>query len=95
MKFRYIGADQTEWFGFEWHEGQVHDVTDEHAIRKLTNSVLFERVEEQSKPVLPPKLEEKIEEVLAETQDVEPPQMPEPRRRGRPPKVHQHPKYDG
>jgi hypothetical protein len=44
MKFRYVGEEYTEWFGFKWMAGTVHDVTDEHAIGKLSNSVLFEKV---------------------------------------------------
>lgn len=44
MKFRYVGDEFTEWFGFKWMTGTEHDVTDEHAIRKLSGSVLFERL---------------------------------------------------
>ncbi len=47
MKFRYIGAEPTEWFGHQWIKGVEHDITDEHAIRKLTGSVLFETVGEK------------------------------------------------
>lgn len=50
MKFRYIGEAYTEWFGFKWMTGTEHDVTDEHAVRKLTGSVLFEKVEEAPPP---------------------------------------------
>jgi hypothetical protein len=44
MKFRYVGEEYSEWFGFKWMTGTEHDVTDEHAIKKLSGSVLFERV---------------------------------------------------
>lgn len=44
MKYRYVGDEYTEWFGFKWMTGTEHDVTDEHAVKKLSNSVLFERV---------------------------------------------------
>jgi hypothetical protein len=44
MKFRYVGDAYTEWFGFKWMTGTEHDVTDPHAIGKLSNSVLFEKV---------------------------------------------------
>lgn len=44
MKFRYVGEEYTEWFGFKWMTGTEHDVTDAHAIGKLSNSVLFEKV---------------------------------------------------
>ena len=50
MKFRYIGEEYTEWFGHKWITGTVNDVADEHAIRKLSGSVLFEKVEECSVP---------------------------------------------
>lgn len=42
MKFRYVGEEYTEFFGFKWMTGTVHDVTDPHAVGKLSNSVLFE-----------------------------------------------------
>lgn len=45
MKFRYIGEEFTEWFGFKWMPGTVHDVEDAHAVGKLKNSALFEAVE--------------------------------------------------
>jgi hypothetical protein len=44
MKFRYVGEEYTEWFGFKWMTGTEHDVTDAHAIGKLSNSVLFVKV---------------------------------------------------
>lgn len=46
MKFRYIGEEFTEWFGFKWMPGTVHDVEDGHAVGKLKNSALFEVCEE-------------------------------------------------
>lgn len=45
MKFRYVGDEYTEWFGLKWMTGTEHDVTDEHAIRKLSGSALFAKVE--------------------------------------------------
>lgn len=45
MKFKYLGDEYTEWFGFKWITGMIHDVTDAHAIKKISNSVLFEAVE--------------------------------------------------
>lgn len=45
MKFRYIGEEYTEFFGFKWMHGTEHEVTDEHAVKKLANSVLFEKIE--------------------------------------------------
>lgn len=44
MKFRYVGEEYTEWFGFKWMTGTVHDVTDEHAVKKLSGSAHFEKV---------------------------------------------------
>lgn len=44
MKFKYVGEEYTEWFGFKWMQGTEHDVTDEHAIKKLSGSALFEAV---------------------------------------------------
>lgn len=45
MQFRYIGTEHSHFMGHEWINGLVHDVTDEHAIKKLSNSVLFEKVD--------------------------------------------------
>lgn len=45
MRFRYVGEEYTEWFGLKWMTGTEHDVTDEHAVSKLKNSVLFQAVE--------------------------------------------------
>jgi len=45
MKFRYIGKEHSTFMGFEWIKGTVHDVTDPHAIGKLSNSVLFEKAD--------------------------------------------------
>ena len=54
MKFRYVGEEMTEWFGFKWFPNTEHDVEDAHAIGKLTNSVLFEAVEGEPLPVSEP-----------------------------------------
>jgi len=43
MKFKFIGSEPSEFMGFKWYPGTEHDVTDDHAIRKLSNSVLFEK----------------------------------------------------
>lgn len=45
MKFRFIGEEPTLIFGLQWIKGTVHDVTDDHAVRKLSGSVLWEKVE--------------------------------------------------
>lgn len=45
MRFRYVGEEYTEWFGFKWMTSTEHEVTDEHAVSKLNNSVLFQAVE--------------------------------------------------
>ena len=44
MKFRYIGEEFTEWFGFKWMPNTEHDVHDPHAVGKLRNSALFQVV---------------------------------------------------
>jgi hypothetical protein len=36
MKFRYIGEEYSEIFGFKWVTGVVHDVEDAHAVTKLS-----------------------------------------------------------
>lgn len=46
MRFRYVGEEPCEWFGFKWLHGVEHDVTDAHAVGKLCSSVLFEAVDE-------------------------------------------------
>jgi hypothetical protein len=48
MKFRFIGDEPSLFFEFQWVKGVVHDVTDPHAIGKLSNSVLFEKVDGDS-----------------------------------------------
>lgn len=50
MKFRYVGDEYTEWFGFKWMTDTVHEVADEHAIKKLSNSVLFEKDDGAEEP---------------------------------------------
>lgn len=51
MQFRYIGTEHSVFMGHEWINGLVHDVTDPHAIAKLSNSVLFEKVDgEKAEP---------------------------------------------
>lgn len=50
MRFRYKGDEMCEWFGFQWIRGIEHDVTDDHAIGKLKNSVLFEAVDAKPAP---------------------------------------------
>jgi hypothetical protein len=43
MKFRYIGEEYSEIFGFKWATGMVHDVEDAHAVTKLSRMTnLFE-----------------------------------------------------
>ncbi len=55
MKFKFIGTEPSEFMGFQWYPGTEHDVTDEHAVRKLSNSVLFEKLGEDDKPKKPGK----------------------------------------
>jgi len=68
MQFKYIGGEFTEWFGFKWMNGTVHDVTDEHAIKKLSSSALFEQV--QDVPVKAPKAVAVEVEAEAESEPV-------------------------
>ncbi len=44
MRFRFIGDEPSDLYGFKWAKGVSHDVTDEHSIRKLSGSILFEKV---------------------------------------------------
>jgi len=46
MKFRFIGEEASEIFGFKWFPGTEHDVNDPHAVGKLKASVLFEEVKD-------------------------------------------------
>jgi hypothetical protein len=46
MKFKFIGEEPSEFMGFRWFPGTEHDVTDAHAIKKLSNSVLFEKLDD-------------------------------------------------
>lgn len=43
MKFKFVGTEPSDFMGFQWYPGTEHDVTDEHAIKKLSNSILFEK----------------------------------------------------
>lgn len=45
MKFKFIGEEPSEFMGFKWYPGTEHDVIEPHAIKKLSNSVLFEKLE--------------------------------------------------
>jgi hypothetical protein len=47
MRFRYIG-DSTEMiaFGYDFRNGATPEVTDPHALRKLSGNQFFEAVEE-------------------------------------------------
>lgn len=80
-KFRFIGDEPSDVFGFSWVHGTEHEVTDAHAVKKLTNNCFFETVE--STHSLPDTLTELVSSpaVLDDMQaPVEVPQMP--RRRG-------------
>jgi hypothetical protein len=79
MRFKFIGSEHSEVFGFQWMTGTVHDVTDEHAIRKLSHNALFEAVD--GAPAVEPAPTDVPEDVF-EDYVKEP-----PRRRGRPPKA--------
>lgn len=83
MKFRFVGEQPSEVFGFKWYPGTEHDVTDAHAIGKLKINCFFEVVEVESSSSLPATLTELVSSpaVLEDLQPpVEVPQMP--RRRG-------------
>ena len=72
MQFRYVGEEITEWFGFKWVPGTVHEVEDAHAIGKLKNSALFEKVEtpatQQYADIVKPRgRPRKVVEIEAET----------------------------
>lgn len=64
MKFKFIGEEYTEWFGFKWMQGTEHDVTDEHAIKKLSGSVLFEKVSASATAPAPKKAKAPAKEVI-------------------------------
>lgn len=63
MKFRFIGEEPSEFMGFKWFPGTEHDVTDAHAIKKLGNSVLFEKLEEPAAPEVKPQGKKKAQPV--------------------------------
>ena len=44
MQFKYAGEEPCEVFGLSWSKGTSHNVTDDHAIRKLKHHHLFEEV---------------------------------------------------
>lgn len=44
MKFKFIGTQYSEVFGLQWRPGDTHDVTDAHAIGKLTTHPMFQAV---------------------------------------------------
>lgn len=99
MKFRYTGREMTEVFGLQWGTNTVHDVTDAHAIKKLTHNQFFELVDgpnEASELPREAKLPQALENLLEEPTLTQPPHMPHhepsikpiqpmPARRGRPP----------
>lgn len=66
MKFKYIGDEYTEWFGFKWMQGTEHDVTDEHAIKKLSGSALFEALQTPIAAPVAPKRQPKIAKDVAD-----------------------------
>jgi hypothetical protein len=76
MRFKFIGSEHSEVFGFQWMTGTVHDVTDEHAIRKLSHNALFEAVD--GAPVAEPAQADIPEDVFEDY-------VKQPKRRGRPP----------
>lgn len=45
MKFRFIGEETSDLYGFKWHPGTTHDVEDAHAVKKLTNHPMFEQAD--------------------------------------------------
>ncbi|PPD07137.1 MAG: hypothetical protein CTY28_10165 [Hyphomicrobium sp.] len=74
MQFKFVGEDPSDAFGFMWYPGTVHDVTDDHAIRKLSNSVYFEAVGSPEPAPVDDMPEDKFEDYVKQ-----------PKRRGRPP----------
>jgi hypothetical protein len=45
MKFRFIGHEPSDLYGFKWFPGTTHDVEDAHAVKKLSNHPMFEVAE--------------------------------------------------
>ncbi len=52
MRFRFIGPEPAEVFGYKWTLGVVHDVLEEHAIGKLSNHAHFERADGTPPPAM-------------------------------------------
>jgi len=88
MKFMYLGEGSTTIFGHTFKAGEAVEVTDAHAIKKLTQmTALFAHDEEQETPAKveeAPKIlrSEKIVEHVTATEEA-------PKRRGRPPNATQ------
>lgn len=55
MKFTYLGAGETEVFGHTFRAGEPVEVTDEHAIKKLTHNQFFVSDETPAESTEPPK----------------------------------------
>jgi hypothetical protein len=57
MKFRYIG-DSTEMqvFGYDFRDGATPEVTNPHALQKLSGNQFFEALPEEGKTGEPPLL---------------------------------------
>lgn len=81
MQFRYIGEEYSEIFGFKWMSGTVHDVTDEHAVKKLSGSALFEAVTDVAKPRAP-EPEPVLVDEFDDLPDEEPVAEPAPKKKG-------------
>lgn len=80
-RFRFIGEEPSDVFGLSWINGAEHEVTDAHAVKKLTHNCFFETVESSSS--LPDTLTDFVSSP-AVLDDLQPPvQVPQmPRRRG-------------
>ena len=77
MKFMYLGEGTTVVFGLTFKAGEAVEVTDAHAIRKLTANHLFAHNDEPA-PVPVPTPADTAEQVTQAVAAV---------RRGRPPKA--------
>lgn len=51
MKFMYLGEGETKIFGYTFKAGEAVEVTDEHAVKKLSRmTTLFAHDEEKTAP---------------------------------------------
>lgn len=61
-RFMYVGDElQTTIFGLTFKQGEAVEVTDEHAVKKLSNSVLFARDDAPVTPSPKPRKKDKVD----------------------------------